>query len=162
MAMYIPMAIMAVGAAVSAVGQIRQGQAANAAAQYNAAVGENNARLAEQQAQSQAMVQERRASMQNGALKANLAANGVDVGEGSAIEILSQSAAAAEMDRQNIVYNGRMKAYSLRNGATLDLFQGNAAEQNGYMSAAGSLLQSAGKMYGMSQGGAGSTISANG
>jgi hypothetical protein len=146
---------------MTAVGQIRQGQAANAAAHYNAQVANNNATAVEQQAQSQAMVQGRRAMMQNGALLANMAANGIDTGEGSAVDVLSQSAANAEMDRQNIIYNGRVKAQSLRSQAQLDTFQGETAQQNGFMSAAGTLLSGGAKAYGYSQG-AGTTISMNG
>jgi hypothetical protein len=150
------------GTAMQAIGQVRQGQAAKAAADYNAQVANNNAIVAEQQAQSQAMVQGRRATMQNGGLLANMAANGVDVGEGSPLDILSQSAANAEMDRQNIIYNGRVKAQSLRNQAQLDTFQGETAQQNGWMSAAGTLLSGGSKAWGMSQGGTGSTIAVNG
>lgn len=159
---FLPVAMMVAATAVQAIGQIRQGQAANAAAKYNTAVANNNATVAEQQSQSQAMVQGRRAMMQNGGLLANTAANGVEVGEGSPLDILSQSAANAEMDRQNIIYNGRVKAQSLRNQAQLDTFQGETAQTNGWMSAAGTLLSGGSKAYGMSQGGTGSTISMNG
>lgn len=148
----LPVIAMVAGTAFQAIGAIKQGQAANAAAKYNAQVANNNAQVAEQQAQSQAMVQGRRAMMQNGGLLANMAANGVDVGEGSAVDILSQSAANAEMDRQNIIYNGRVRAQSLRSQAQLDTFQGETAQQNGYMSAAGALLSGGAKAYGYSQG----------
>lgn len=145
--------------AMSAVASIKQGQAAKAAAQYNAQVGEQNATAAEQQAQSQAFLHSRRASMENGGLLANYGASGVVSGEGSPLEVLAQSAANAEWDRQTIVYNGRVRANSLRNQAGLDTAQGETAEQNGYMSAAGSLLQGAGQAYGMSRG-PGSTVKA--
>lgn len=159
---FLPVVLAVAGTAMTAIGQIRQGQAAKAAADYNAQVANNNAIVAEQQSQSQAMVQGRRAMMQNGGLLANMAANGVEVGEGSPIDILSQSAANAEMDRQNIVYNGRVKAQSLRNQAQLDTFQGETAQSNGFMSAAGTLLSGGSKAWGMSQGGTGSTIAVNG
>lgn len=159
---FLPVVLAVAGTAMTAIGQIRQGQAAKAAADYNAQVANNNAIVAEQQSQSQAMVQGRRAMMQNGGLLANMAANGIEVGEGSPIDILSQSAANAEMDRQNIVYNGRVKAQSLRNQAQLDTFQGETAQSNGFMSAAGTLLSGGSKAWGMSQGGTGSTIAVNG
>lgn len=159
---FLPVVLAVAGTAMTAIGQIRQGQAAKAAADYNAQVANNNAIVAEQQSQSQAMVQGRRAMMQNGGLLANMAANGVEVGEGSPIDILSQSAANAEMDRQNIIYNGRVKAQSLRNQAQLDTFQGETAQSNGFMSAAGTLLSGGSKAWGMSQGGTGSTIAVNG
>jgi hypothetical protein len=149
---FLPVVLAVAGTAMTAIGQVRQGQAANAAAQYNAQVANNNAQVAEQQAQSQAMVQGRRAMMQNGGLLANMAANGIDVGEGSAVDILSESASNAEMDRQNIIYNGRVKAQSLRSQAQLDTFQGQTAQQNGFMSAAGTLLSGGAKAYGYSQG----------
>jgi hypothetical protein len=69
------------------------------------------------------------------------------------------------MDRQNIIYNGRVKAMSLRNQAQLDILQGETAQSNGYMSAAGSLLQGGASAAGMYAGvgkGAGSTIAVNG
>lgn len=159
---FLPVVLAVAGTAMTAIGQIRQGQAAKAAADYNAQVANNNAIVAEQQSQSQAMVQGRRAMMQNGGLLANMAANGIEVGEGSPIDILSQSAANAEMDRQNIIYNGRVKAQSLRNQAQLDTFQGETAQSNGFMSAAGTLLSGGSKAWGMSQGGTGSTIAVNG
>lgn len=148
MAAALPYIVMAVGTAVAAAGAVRQGQAANIAAQYNAKVGEQNAQAAEQQAQSQASIQTRRASMENGGLLAEYGASGVVSGEGSPLEVLAQSASNAEWDRQNIIYGGRVRANSLRNQSGLDVTQGETAQQNGYLSASGSLLQGAGMMYG--------------
>lgn len=159
---FLPVAMAVAATAMQAVGQIRQGQAANAAAQYNANVGRNNAVMAAQQAQSQAMIQGRRADMQQGQELASFAANGVDSGEGSPLDVLSQSFTSAEMDRQNTIYNGRVRAQSFLDDATLQGLKGKTALQNGFMSAAGTLLQGGGNAYKLSQGGPGTSLNMNG
>jgi hypothetical protein len=152
------MALLIVGAAMTAAGAINTAATNKNVADYNAKVGRQNATTVEQQAQVQAQIQSRRAYLQQGQAIAGYAANGGATSEGSPLEILQQSAQNAEADRQNIIYNGQVKATSLRNGASLDDYSGDAAMTTGYLSAAGALAGGAAKAY---SGGAGTTIPVN-
>ena len=150
--------LMIAGAAVSAIGSIQQGRAANQAAQYNAAVMDrnaviqsNNAILARQQGVSASEQQRKDAARKMGAMRAGYAASGVQM-EGSPLEVLGASAAAAELDTLNTVYNGELKARGLENDAqglretaNLDRMRGKNAQTQGYFNAASSLLTGAGK-----------------
>lgn len=155
----LPLILLAVGTAVTVAGQIQSANAAKAAGDYNKRVGEMNANTAEQQAQIKAQIASRQAYIRQGAMVAGYADNGVDTSTGSPLEIMAASAADAERDRQNIIYNGEVQATSLRNGATLAGFQGESAQTSGYMSAAGTLFSAAGKGMNMGGTGAGSTLS---
>ena len=101
-----------VGAGVGAVGAISQANASSASASYNAEVAKNNQTAADQSAQAAlqegAVAQQQKAYQEDvlvGQEKAGLAANGVDVGSGSAVDILSDTKAAGELDQLTILNN---------------------------------------------------------
>jgi len=132
-------AAMVGGGAVSAYGQMYQGQAAAAAGEYNAQLAERNA----EDSLVQAKEEERRHRMisrnQLGDMRANIGASGVQV-EGSVLEMLEDSAANAELDSLNIRHQGQSRAVQFRNEARLARFGGQTAQQGAYFGAASSLL----------------------
>jgi len=134
--------MQAVGTAISVVGALNQGQQASNAASYNAAVANNNAIAARQQAQAAAEAQARKARLQIGSMRAGYGASGVSI-EGSPLDVIEASAAAAELDRQNILYSGELRAGGYESTAGLELMRGENAVTGSYFSAGSSLLKGA-------------------
>lgn len=132
--------IMAASAVVSAVSAIRQGNAADSAAKFNAQVAEQNADAARQQSAAQAKQIERENYMRLGSIRAAQGKSGGAAGEGSVLDVLAYSAAQGELDKQNAIYGGEMAARGYTNTANLDRASGSAARIGGYMKAGSELL----------------------
>jgi hypothetical protein len=79
-----------------------------------------------------------------GSIRAGYGASGVTM-EGSPMEILEQSAMNAEMDRQNILYGGELKASGYESTAGLELMRGEHAVTSSYYNAGSALLSGAAK-----------------
>lgn len=139
--------IMAAAAVVGAIGAIRQGQAAKAAADFNAKVQEQNAQIARQEAQDALANQRREDYMRLGAIRAAQGHSGGSGSEGSVLDILGDAAAQGELERQRIVYEGELKARGYQNTATLDRYSGANAEIGGYLKAGTELLGGGGSAY---------------
>ncbi|KAA5926352.1 hypothetical protein F1536_12430 [Achromobacter xylosoxidans] len=152
--------MMLAASAASAVGSANSASAQQAGLNYQADVAANNAQIAEWQAQDairQGQEQEQQSRLRyagtKGAQRAALAANGVALDEGSAVDILSSTDYANEMDAQTIQANAARSAWGYRTqGANYSdnaasLRAGAGAVSPG--SAAGmSLLGSAGQVAG--------------
>jgi hypothetical protein len=136
--------LAAASAAVGVVSAISQGQQAKGAAEYNAAVANNNAIAARQQADANAAAQQRKARLTLGSMRAGYGAAGVGL-EGSPMDVLEQSASMAELDRQNILYGGALKAQGYESTAGLELMRGDAAVTGSYFNAGSALLTGAAK-----------------
>lgn len=146
MAMAIPIA-MAAAAAISAISAIKQGQAAKAAAKYNAQIAEQNADLARQEAADQAVQQRRENYLRLGAIRAAQGHSGGTGDSGSVLDVLGDAAAQGELERQDIVYRGELKARGFTNTATLEEFSGRNAQTAGYLKAGSALLSGASDVY---------------
>lgn len=147
---------------LGAAGQIQQGQATAAANNYNAKVQEMNAQLSERRSRDaidrgKADEQRKRTEVARvmGAQKAAMAANGVDIGYGSPLDTIVDTAKMGELDALTIRSNSYREAYddnvdavNKRAGAKLSRMNANAAETAGYLGAAGTVLTGAGKAYG--------------
>lgn len=132
--------------AISAVGTMKGGQDADAAAQYNAEV-------SRQTSEEQARRDEIQARMVIGSDRANYGASGVQL-EGSPLDVLQQSAKTAELDRLTTLYAGATQSAAYKAA-------GEAAKTSAMFSAAGQLAEGAGKAYGGSGGAAKSTPSSS-
>jgi hypothetical protein len=146
-------AMIAAGAAVastavSAVGAIQQGKAAQASAKFNADMMSRNAQIARQQAAAEEEKHRRLTYMRQGAARAAYGASGVSI-EGSPLDILEQSAAQEELDALNIRYRGEIGAQSSEGQAALSSMSGDAAMQAGYIGAGSSILLGASKAGGI-------------
>ena len=139
--------IMGAMAAVSAVQAVQAGRQAKKTSEYNAAIGERNAGLARSQAAADADAQQRHARQVIGAARAGYGASGITL-EGSPLDVLESSAANAELDRQNILYKGELRAMGYSEGAALDRVRGDSAQRAGYEKAGSAILMGAGKYYG--------------
>jgi len=129
-----------IGTGVQAYSSMKQGQAAEQAANYNANVARQNAIAAKNQAvedERSFRVQTRQAL---GDIRSGYAASGVTL-EGSPEDVLYQSASNAELDALKIRHGGELKAMGYENSAALSIMEGANARESGYLSAAGMLLQ---------------------
>ena len=147
---------------LGAAGAIQSGQAASAASKYNAQVQEMNATLADRRARDaitrgQAEEQRKRTEVSRimGAQKAAMAANGVDVGFGSPLDTLVDTATLGELDALTIRSNAYREAYDYkvdavnkRAGANLSRMEAKSSSTGGYLDAAGTVLTGVGKAYG--------------
>lgn len=135
------------GQAIGAAGNIRQGNAAEAAGEYNAQIAEQNA----QATRATAAEEERRLRVssrkQIGQARANYGASGVQL-EGSPLDVLEESAANSELDALTVRHQGEQQARSLEQYATLERFKGKNAQIAGYLGAAGNVASAAGSVGG--------------
>jgi hypothetical protein len=131
---------MAYAAAImGGVSALQQGSASEAAGKYNAEMGWQNAQLARQSAKDQAIQQQRENYLRLGDMRANIGASGGT--GGSFLDVLGDSAAQGELERQGIIYRGSIKANLLAHGASLSEAEASAAATGGYLRAAGELVR---------------------
>lgn len=139
--------VIAASAAISAYSAIRQGKAAEAAGEYNATVNTQNAQLARQEALDLSKQQERENYLRLGAIRANQGKAGGAAGEGSVLDFMADVAAQGELEKQNIIYQGELKARGFTNTAALDRFGGQQAKSQSYLKAGAELLGGAADAY---------------
>ena len=128
MAAYLPMAslgMQAAGAAMGTVGSYYSAQNTKSNLQTQANLADANAQIAELGAQSalaQGAKEEQRRRLQTTALKKSqrvaLAANGVDLGQGSAAELLTSTDLMGDIDANTIKANAVRSAWGYRTQAT--------------------------------------------
>lgn len=146
------------GAITSAVGGFYQAKSTKANLKYQATMDGINAHLSEMQAQSAlsqgnqqvAMLTERAGQVQ-GSQRAAQAANGIDLGEGSAAEVRASSDILKNIDAATISHNALLQAWGYRTQAvnsTNDALTKNASASgiSPTMEASTSLLGSAGRV----------------
>lgn len=126
-----PFTAMMIGSMVfNQLGIMQQGQAAAAAARFNAAINRKNAKLA----LAKGADDERRfrvmARKVIGTARASYSASGVTTA-GSPQDVLEESAAVAEMDALTIRHNAEIKAQGFKDAARLNEMQAEAAEDSG-------------------------------
>lgn len=134
-----PFTLALIGTAVSAVGAIQQGRAAEKAANYNAAIADRNATIARQQAAADADTSRSVNSRRLGAMRAKYGASGVQA-EGSVLDVMADSAAQAELEALNIEYKGDLAAQGYGETASLNRMQGKNARTSGYLNAGATVL----------------------
>jgi hypothetical protein len=141
--------LLVVSAAVAAYGAYQQGQSAKKAAAFNAQVANQNAVAARQQSAAEMAQHDRETYMRLGSIRAAQGASGGTM-EGSALDVLGDTASQAELEKQNIKYRGEMQARGFGNTATLERFQGKAAARAGTLKAGSELIGGAASAYGSS------------
>ena len=127
---------MGVGTAVSAVGAIKQGQQANAVAQYNAKLSDNSATAARAAAAENAKRERRLGMKRQGDLRAR----------GSSMDVLEDSAREEELNLLSILHGGEVQASGFGNTATLDRARGANAVTDSYLSASSEVLKGGSKV----------------
>lgn len=135
-------------AAVAAAGAVYSADAQRKAAHTNADIAANNALMSEQQGEAQSQMQQRQARLRMGDAVAQYGANGVSTDAGSAVDVLRNSAANAELDRLTIKYNGGVRSWGYGNEGMLDNMQARNATTAGNMQAGSDILQGISSAYG--------------
>ena len=163
------MSFVAVGvaAAMATISAVMQGiqaknaaQAERSAAEYNAQVANNNATIANQQRSTtlqqgevEAQKSMRDQAQMIGAQRAQMAANGIDLTQGSAQDILASTKFLGGIDVNTIQSNAARQAWGYevqgmndKNAATMETWKANSINpsQIGAMAAGSSLLSSIG------------------
>lgn len=142
-------AAMAAGAGIQAVGAIQQGNSNASVASYNAQIANQNAGIVE----AQGIEQERRSRVQSakaiGGEQAAYGASGVS-SDGSAMDVIRNSAANAELNALTIKNNADIKVTALQNEEALDYYRASNDRTSGYLNAASSLVGGSGKVASMS------------
>lgn len=132
--------ITAASAIFSAVGALQQGRAASQAAAYNSQINQQNAVIAQQQAEQQAGQQARENYLRLGAIRAAQGTSGGTGDAGSVLDVLADAGAQGELERQNILYQGQLSARGYQNTAALDVYSGERQRNVGYLKAGSELL----------------------
>ena len=143
-----PMLIVAaISAAVSAAGAVAQGVATSKAASYNAGVARQNAQIAEAQGNASAEAQSRDAARKIGSTVAAYGASGVQMADGSAADVLADSASMAALDNATVRYNAKIRSINYQEQSALDDMQASNAMTSSYFGVANSALGLASAYY---------------
>jgi hypothetical protein len=146
----------AAGAAAGAVGSIQQGNYAAQVAKNNATIAKQSATYSAQAGQVAAENQSMQNASQLGQLKANQAANNVDINSGSALQVQTGEEAAGELNTQTTLHNALLQAYGYQNQGTSQTAQAQQDTTAGYEEAGAGLLGSVSSLGLKWSGGAGS------
>ncbi|WP_338505125.1 hypothetical protein VRC35_11190 [Erwinia aphidicola] len=139
---------MLASAAVSAYSQKKNADYQADIANYNADVAENSANDAINRGNADAAQQRARSRQLAGTQTATLAASGVDLGGGTAVDIFSQTAGMGELDALTSVNNAQRQAYGLQTQAAGQRSQASAYTAFGNQQAGMTLLNGAMGAYG--------------
>jgi hypothetical protein len=150
--------MMVAGLVTSTTGAYNKSKTDKAAYEYQAQVQKNNAQLGEWQAkdaiergQQAENAHRMKVAQMKGSQRASMAARGLDLTEGSALNVLSDTDFMGDMDALVIRDNAAREAWGLRekakgNKADSMLLQGRANAENPTMAATSSLLTGAGSV----------------
>lgn len=147
--------VVALGAGMSAYGQTRAGKETKG-------IYDRNAQLAELQAQDaieRGQVEEKKARRQTeqviGQQRVSLAAQGVDINKGSALDVQADAAYLGELDALTIRNNAAKEAWGYRVQAQDYRYRGKVAQREGQFGAFRSILGSTGSVLLAKYGGGG-------
>lgn len=139
--------LMAASMVLTAIGGIQQASAQRAAASAEAQAADQNARVAQQQAEQARQIgnieeerQLRRVRAALGAQRAALAANGLDINTGSALDLQAETAGFGAADALNLRANALRQAWGFEVDATNSKNRARAARAQGRNSAMGTLI----------------------
>lgn len=138
--------LVAAGAAVSAVAAVDQADTTRKAQHTNADIKAQAAEEQSRQATQQIESQRTRARSVIGQQLASTSESGAGL-SGSNLDLLNQSLTNNELDSLSIRHGSELNRSGLNSQAAMDRFSGDSAQTGGYLSAAGSLLNSAGRTY---------------
>ena len=141
--------LMIAGTAMSAYGQIKQGQQTQAIANQNASIDNQKAQQAEQIGSIQSNQQVLRTRQILGAQTAAMGASGGVVDTGSSSQVLNDTSMTGTTNAAQAAGNSMQQAWGYNTQATMDRTQGRFAADNGYMSGASTILGGAASAYGM-------------
>lgn len=133
--------------AISALGSIKQGNAEQAAANYNAAQASADADANTAAAKVEAQRIRQQGAQQASSANASYGASGVEAGEGTALRVTSGIAGDAEQDAYATILNGVNGSNRMRAQAQADVISGKNAATAGHINAGSVLLSAGSKVY---------------
>lgn len=145
---WIPLAAMAAGTVLSAVGNKQQADASQAAANFSADQDELQAAQTLDAARQTAQKIRRAGNSTASTADASYAASGVRVDVGSPTTVGRQIFEDSESDALAALMNGRRQANALRNQAALARATGQYNQNAAQINTAGTVLSSVGRAYG--------------
>ena len=148
----------AASTAMGVVSGVQQANAAKAQMNYQADVNKRNAKIAQanadmkrQEGIEESRLQKIRNLQKVGAQQAAMAANGIDVSSGTALDVVEDTAAMGELDALTTRYNAETQAQAyerqannLTNQANMDIISGQNAYKSGITGAIGSCFKGLG------------------
>lgn len=150
--------MQAIGGVAATVGAYNKAKAERSAYEMQAQVAENNKQFAQWQAEDALVRGEKataaaqlRTRQLKGKQIASMAGRGIDLGEGSALNILTDTDLMGEIDANTVKDNAAKEAYGHRTtaanfGANADLLRFRSSAVNPMAAATGTLLTSAGSV----------------
>lgn len=148
--------ILQAGSAIlSAGGSISGGQAQQNAYNANAELEEKQGEIARGQSFSSAEQVWQKVQQTLGAQRAAYGAAGVDVGTGSPLEVMAESARRGQLARMATLFQGEAQQQTAQTQAALDRYAGKAAKKAGLIQAGSTLLTAGAKIADPGSGGGG-------
>lgn len=144
----VALAATAAGGTVAAVGQYQQGQVAKQVGANNQVMAEYAAKDALRRGEDEAIAARRRGDQVKGAQRARMAANGIDLGVGTAAELQDQTDFFSAGDQGTARFNASRDAWSARVGGANARAQGDAAARQATIGAFSTVLGTAGQVAG--------------
>ena len=136
-----------VGAGVSALGSIQQGNEEKKAAKFNADILEQQAGLTRTSAELDIARMGKQKTRFVGSQKAGYSKAGVRVGTGSPLDVMADTLAEFELDEMVTRYNAEIQARGLVSESEQMRKAGKAAARAGYYKAGSTLLSTASSAY---------------
>lgn len=140
--------LAAAGAIAGAVGQQQSAKAQESMAEDQAQQAANQAAYQKDAAKSHAEKIRKMGSAQKSEARASLAASGVKVGEGTALEIEKEITAASEEDALSALLGGKRAASASETESELFMKSGANARRNANYSSAATILSTGGSIAG--------------
>lgn len=138
------------GGITSAAGAYYTGQSTAASLDAQAQLNTENAQLATEQGQYDAMRQGMVASQKLGAMRAAYGASGISSTSGSFMDVMQSSAVNAEMDNQNIIHGAAVKAINYENEASMEKLGASNAVTASYLNMFASIAGGSAGTFGSS------------
>lgn len=133
------------GGVMSAVSAKQQGEAAEDAAEYNAAVAQNEAIAAQNAAAFEARQIRRKNLLRLGAQRADVAKSGVSLDAGSSFDdVMFDSAVQGELEAQAALYTGNLRAQAQGAQSAMALYEGRQAKRAAGIGAASGVISGIG------------------
>ena len=139
-------ALMIGGTALGAYGQYQAGQSAEAMANYNAKLANNEATAKEQQSHFETLEMSKQRDRLLASQRAYAAKTGAMISEGTPLLLMAEQAGEAELDILNNQRNRMLEAQALKSQATLDRYSGAQASYAGKVGAFSTLLSGVGSV----------------
>ena len=139
--------LLLIGAtALTGVGQIQAGMAANEAGKANARIQRRLAADAIARGDAEAQDQQIKNAAFKGEQAAAFGASGAEIESGSSLNILADTAELGKLDELRIRNNAQREAFALESGAAISEAEGSNARTSSFLTAGGTLLGGAGQV----------------